>query len=67
MAWQAAGQGIVNYLQVELVEELVTKVEDLGGQVLYLTSPVPDIGWFAQFLDTEGNCFVVWDSDQWAA
>jgi len=54
MARQAAGQGIVNYLQVESVEEYVTKVEDLGGQVLCLKSPVQGMGWFAQFLKRRG-------------
>jgi predicted enzyme related to lactoylglutathione lyase len=44
MARQAAGQGIVNYLQVKSVEEYVTKVEELGGQVLYPKSPVPGVG-----------------------
>ena len=67
MARQAEGQGIVNYLQVESVEEYVTKVEELGGQVLYPKSPVPGMGWFAQFLDTEGNCFAIWESDESAA
>ena len=67
MARQAEGQGIVNYLQVESVEDYVTKVQELGGQVLYPKSPVPGMGWFAQFLDTEGNCFAVWESDESAA
>lgn len=67
MARQAEGEGIVNYIQVESVEEYVTKVEELGGQVLYPKSPVPGMGWFAQFLDTEGNCFAIWESDESAA
>jgi predicted enzyme related to lactoylglutathione lyase len=67
MSRQAAGQGIVHYVQVESVDEYVTKAQELGGQVLYPKSPVPGMGWFAQFLDTEGNCFAIWESDKSAA
>lgn len=67
MPRQAPGQGIVQYFQVDSVAEYVTRVEALGGQVLYPKSPVPGMGWFAQFLDPEGNCFAVWESDRSAA
>jgi predicted enzyme related to lactoylglutathione lyase len=67
MSRQAVGQGIVHYFQVESVDEHAAKVEGLGGKVLYPKSPVPGMGWFAQFLDTEGNCFAVWESDKSAA
>ncbi len=67
MARQAPDQGIVQYFQVESVADYVTKVEALGGKVIYPKSPVPGMGWFAQFLDPEGNCFAVWESDRSAA
>ncbi len=67
MARQAPDQGIVQYFQVESVADYVTKVEELGGKVIYPKSPVPGMGWFAQFLDPEGNCFAVWESDRSAA
>jgi predicted enzyme related to lactoylglutathione lyase len=67
MARQAPGQGIVHYIQVESVEDAVARVRELGGQVLMPRSPVPGMGWFVQFLDTEGNCFAVWEGDQAAA
>jgi predicted enzyme related to lactoylglutathione lyase len=67
MARQAPGQGIVHYIQVESVADYVTQVQALGGQVIFPRSPVPGMGWFAQFLDTEGNCFAIWESDRSAA
>ncbi|HSR30982.1 MAG TPA: VOC family protein [Anaerolineae bacterium] len=67
MARQVPEQGIVHYIQVESVEDHVTRVQELGGEVLMPKSPVPGMGWFAQFLDTEGNCFAVWQSDRSAA
>ncbi len=64
---QAAGQGIVHYIQVESVDKYVTRAQELGAQVLLPRSPVPGMGWFAQLLDTEGNCFAIWESDGSAA
>ena len=45
----------------------MTKVEELGGRVPYPKSPVPGMGWFAQFLEAEWNCFAIWESDESAA
>ncbi len=64
---QAAGQGIVHYFQVESVDEYVTRAQELGAQVVFPRAPVPGMGWFAQLLDTEGNCFAIWESDRSAA
>ncbi len=64
---ETAGQGIVHYIQVESVDKYVTKAQELGAHVIYPRSPVPGMGWFAQLLDTEGNCFAIWESDRSAA
>ena len=67
MARQAPGQGIVNYIGVESVAETVAQAEKLGAKVLMPKSPVPGMGWFAQLLDPEGNCFALWEGDESAA
>jgi predicted enzyme related to lactoylglutathione lyase len=67
MARQAPGQGIVNYISVESVADYVAKAEKLGAKVLMPKSAVPGMGWFAQLLDPEGNCFALWESDESAA
>jgi predicted enzyme related to lactoylglutathione lyase len=67
MARQQPGQGIVNYYQVESVDEYVAKVQELGGTVVMPKSPVPGMGWFALILDPEGNSFGLWQSDPSAA
>lgn len=64
LARQAAGQGIIHYVQVESVDDYVTKAQELGGQVILPKSPVPGMGWFAQLLDTEGNSFAIWEGDR---
>jgi predicted enzyme related to lactoylglutathione lyase len=64
---QADDQGIVHYIQVESVDDYVAKTQELDGQVVLPKAPVPGMGWFAQLLDTEGNCFAIWESDRSAA
>lgn len=67
MKRQAPEQGIVQYIQVESVDEYATKAQKLGGTVILPKSPVPGMGWFAHLLDTEGSCFAIWESDKSAA
>ncbi len=67
MSRQAPGQGPVYYVQVESVADYAAKVEALGGKVIVPKSPVPGMGWFAHFQDTEGNVFALWEGDESAA
>jgi predicted enzyme related to lactoylglutathione lyase len=53
----------LNYVNVEDVNQYVTKAKGLGAQVLMDKMPVPGMGWFAQLLDPEGNIFGVWQND----
>src|SRR5919206_1239528 len=53
----------VNYINVENVDEFVSRAEGLGAKVLMGKTPVPGMGWFAQLTDTEGNLFAVWETD----
>ena len=57
----------VNYINVENVEDAVSRAERLGARVLMGKTPVPGMGWFAQLTDTEGNLFAVWETDMSAA
>jgi predicted enzyme related to lactoylglutathione lyase len=67
MKRQAPGQGLLNYIGVESVAESAAKVEQLGGKVVVPRSPVPGMGWFAVFQDTEGNLLAMWQQDPSAA
>ncbi len=60
-------QPLVNYINVENVEESVSRAERLGAKVLMGKTPVPGMGWFAQLKDPEGNLFAVWETDMSAA
>jgi predicted enzyme related to lactoylglutathione lyase len=67
MKRQVPEQVPVSYVQVESVADYAAKVEELGGQVIIPRSPVPGMGWYAQFVDTEGNIFALWETDESAA
>jgi predicted enzyme related to lactoylglutathione lyase len=57
------GQGVLNYVSVESVTDYAAKVEQLGGKIVVPRSPVPGMGWFAVFQDTEGNAMALWETD----
>jgi len=57
----------VNYVNVESVDESVSRAEQLGAKVLMGKTAVPGMGWFAQLSDTEGNLFAVWETDMSSA
>lgn len=64
MRRMAPGQAPVNYIGVASVDEFVRKAERLGAKVFVPKMPVPEMGWFAQLTDTEGNVFAIWERDR---
>ena len=60
-------QAPVNYINVESVEDFVSRAERLGAKVMMGKTPVPGMGWFAQMTDPEGNVFAVWETDMSSA
>ncbi len=63
MKRQDPGQRITNYIDVQSVETMSKKVQDLGGKVLVPKTAVPGVGYFAICMDTENNSFGLWRSD----
>ena len=59
-------QGITNYIDVKSVQEDSTKVEQLGGKVIFPKNAVPGMGYFAICMDTENNGFAIWEVDDTA-
>src|SRR6476660_4751176 len=53
----------VNYVNVDSVDQAVTKAKSLGAHVSKPKSAVPGMGWFAMMTDPEGNEFAVWQAD----
>lgn len=40
---------------VENIDDIIERVKSNGGQILMPKTAVPNVGWIAKFLDTEGN------------
>jgi predicted enzyme related to lactoylglutathione lyase len=55
--------GAANYVTVESIEATVEKAKKLGARVTKEKMPVPGMGWFAMFMDPQGNHFAIWKAD----
>lgn len=55
---------ITNFVDVPSIDEYSIKVEENGGQILAPKSAIPGIGYTAVCLDTEGNVFGLWETDE---
>ncbi len=64
---QHPGHPFANYIIVESVDEYGAKAESLGGRIIMPKQPVPGMGWFLYFKDTEGNILGLWQADPSAA
>jgi predicted enzyme related to lactoylglutathione lyase len=45
----------LNYVVVESVDDFSKKIQDLGGKIIVVKTPIPNMGAFAVGLDPEGN------------
>lgn len=46
---------ILNYVEVDSIDEALERVTSLGGRVTKPRTPISDTSWYAVFEDTEGN------------
>jgi predicted enzyme related to lactoylglutathione lyase len=51
------------YFDTDDIDATIARVRELGGQADE-KAPVPNMGWFAQCKDTEGNQISLWQSDE---
>ena len=63
----APDQRPMNYVNVESVDEYVTKAKSLGATVTLEKMPIPGMGYFAQIVDPQGNTLGLYQNDQSAA
>jgi predicted enzyme related to lactoylglutathione lyase len=49
-------------IAVEAIDDVLKQIEAAGGSVVKPRSPIPDMGAFAYFTDTEGNVMGLWES-----
>lgn len=55
---------ITNYIGVQSVDEYIKKVIQLGGKIIMPKTIISDFGYLAVCLDTEGNRFGLWQTDE---
>lgn len=55
---------VTNFIDVKSVDEYCSKVEQLGGKVDVTKMAVPGMGYLAYCLDTEGNSFGIWETNE---
>jgi len=66
IARRPAGYGVngaVNYAMVDSIEDAIARAKKLGAKLTKDKTAVPGMGWFAMFLDPEGNNFAVFKND----
>jgi uncharacterized protein len=54
---------ITDYFGVDSLSESSDEVVKLGGKILVPRMIVPDTGYFALRMDTEGSVFGLWEDD----
>ena len=54
---------VTNYFSVKSLAESAKKVEELGGKIVVPKTPVPGMGWFVHFTDTDGNLLALFEND----
>jgi predicted enzyme related to lactoylglutathione lyase len=59
---RSLGDRPVNTVEVGSLEEAEARIRAAGGQVLE-TCPVAGVGWYALWVDTEGNRFGLYQAD----
>ena len=56
--------GSVNYTMVDSIEDSIERAKRLGAKLTKGKTAVTGMGWFAMFVDPQGNNFAVFKSDQ---
>lgn len=59
-----ASDEIFNYIGVSSIEKSSKSIEENGGEILTPKSPIPGIGYYAFFKDTEGNRLGIFEEDE---
>jgi uncharacterized protein len=52
-------QGIRVYFDTENLDETLANAVTAGGKVLYPKTSIGELGWVAEFEDSEGNCIAL--------
>jgi len=56
-----------NTIGVDSLDDAMAAIRESGGEIIQERAPIPGVGWFAAFTDTEGNRFGLMQPDDSAA
>lgn len=52
-------QGVRVYFDTDSIDEMLANAIAAGGKVLYSKTSIGELGWVAEFEDSEGNCIAL--------
>ena len=55
-------EGVLIYVSVDEIQQTLAKVTELGGNIVKEKTEIPEIGWYALFVDPEGNVIGIFES-----
>jgi uncharacterized protein len=61
---EGAAPATTNTIAVESLDDAMTAVREAGGEIIQKRMPIPGVGWFSAFTDTEGNRFGLMQPDE---
>ena len=58
-------QGLMTSVTIDVksIDDVIKQIQDIGGEIIQPQLPIPGVGWFAQFKDTEGNTLGLMQDD----
>jgi predicted enzyme related to lactoylglutathione lyase len=54
--------GVTSYILVDSIEKTLEKVQGEGGKVIKPKEEIPEMGWFALFMDPEDNVLGIYEA-----
>jgi predicted enzyme related to lactoylglutathione lyase len=64
MKRQSPQHTATNYITVLSIEEYASRLEQAGGKAIIPKTEIPDMGFYAIFLDTESNMFGLYEEQK---
>jgi predicted enzyme related to lactoylglutathione lyase len=61
---EGAAPATTNTIEVDSLDDSMAAIRESGGEIIQDRMPIPGVGWFAAFTDTEGNRFGLMESDE---
>lgn len=50
-------------IDVKSIDTVIKQIQEFGGDIIQEKMPIPGVGWFAKYKDTEGNTLGIMQDD----